>query len=612
MFNQKKLIKVVFFAGFFILLSSLLLRVKINSSNSIAATNNVYYVSNSGNDSNSGLDISTPWASLSKVNSFNFSPGDVVNFERGSSWVGELTINDSGVDGSPIIFQAYGTGTAPTISNPGPQGSWTKDIVIGSSWVVVKDFLVTDAAETGVRILAGAEHNIVENIEATNVGFGVDVVGQYNLVTHNYAHDLHMVVNTRGGDDDYGAVGFAVLGPNNEVSYNRCINCKAESYDYGFDGGTVELYSNVDGSYIHHNYGRGTNGFIEVGGGSAQNIRVAYNVSEDNYADFACLHVGGTFGSVINNFQIDNNTIIQSVNQPGAYMIDCMYTPFTSTQLLFRNNVMYSANPVAADGAFTHENNIYYMVGGSPIGYTLNATEIQADPMFVDKSVGNFHLQPESPAIDIGTNLGYTLDFDNNPVPAGYGTDMGAYEDQSAPSITPTPTSLTPAPTATPTATPTPVPQTVTLYTIADAFVTKSNPTSNYGRNSKLKVDGKPIKLSYLKFDLSSLAGKTILSSTLNLSVSNSSTSIQNLYDVDDISWVETGITYNNKPPVGSLITTIPGGTINKWTSVDVTNYVQSKAGQIFSIAMDQSNIVEIWFYSRETGSKPTLTVQYY
>ncbi len=46
-----------------------------------------------------------------------------------------------------------------------------------------------------------------------------------------------MINNTPGGVDDYGAVGVVLANSNNEVSYNRFIDCKAASYDFGVDGG---------------------------------------------------------------------------------------------------------------------------------------------------------------------------------------------------------------------------------------------------------------------------------------------------------------------------------------------------------------------------------------
>jgi hypothetical protein len=387
-----------------------------------AAGTNYYVDGASGSDSNAGTSPTSPWRSLTKVNSRTFAPGDTVNFKRGSSWTGELTIRSSGAQGSPITFRDYGTGAAPLIRN---QGQSNAAIRISSSWVVVQGFLVQNSGEAGVRIESGATHNIVKQVEATNAGIGIEIYGQYNIVAGNYAHDLHMVVNTPGGDDDYGAAGFWIQGPNNEVAYNRCVNCRASSYDYGADGGVVEIFNNGDNSYIHHNYGTGSNGFVEVGGGSAQNVRVAYNVSANNYDGFACVHVGGNFNSTVNNFRVEHNTIVKTMSQ-GYRQLDCLSAGVSSSQFLFRNNVVYSTIPVANYGSFTHTNNVYWMLNGASIGYGLGSGEKQANPLFANVGGGDYHLQAGSPAINAGLNLGYTLNFDGKPVQAG-APNIGAY-----------------------------------------------------------------------------------------------------------------------------------------------------------------------------------------
>jgi hypothetical protein len=109
-----------------------------------------------------------------------------------------------------------------------------------------------------------------------------------------------MVINTPGGNDDYGAVAVVLSNSGNEVSYNRMVNCFATSQDYGFDGGAVEWWSNADNNYVHHNFSYGNDGFLEVGGGSARNSVVAYNVSV-NSRRFAVFHLSGVFGSTVEN-----------------------------------------------------------------------------------------------------------------------------------------------------------------------------------------------------------------------------------------------------------------------------------------------------------------------
>jgi hypothetical protein len=390
----------------------------------LAAGTNYYVDSVNGSDANSGTASSSPWKTLTKIQSYPFRPGDTINFKRGSSWTGGLNITSSGVQNSPITFRDYGTGPRPTISNP---GTGQRVIRVYSSWVVIQGFLVKDSGDAGVEIETGANHNTIQDIEVTNTGMGVSIGGQYNLVTNNYAHDLHMVVNTPGGDDDYGAVGFLILNGDNEVSYNRCINCRAPSYDYGNDGGVVEIYSNGDNAYIHHNYGRASEGFIEVGGSVARNVRVSYNVSDNNYSDFACLHVGGTFSSTIDGLRIENNTIVNTTAS-GWSVLNCPTTTMDATQLVFRNNIVYTNMSVFYQSSFTHVYNVYYVLAGKSIGFPLGSGEQAADPLFVDVNGGNYRLNAYSPAINVGMNLGYSIDFEGRLVPQGGIPDIGAYE----------------------------------------------------------------------------------------------------------------------------------------------------------------------------------------
>ncbi|MBI4788607.1 MAG: hemolysin-type calcium-binding region [Chloroflexi bacterium] len=410
--------------GLVILFLAFLLSVGQSPQSVSAAATNYYIDSVNGSDGNSGTSSNKPWKSLANVSDRNFQPGDIVNFKRGSTWVGEMSIRASGLQGKPITFQDYGTGAAPVISNPG-QGN--RAIRIYSSWVVVQGFLLKDTGEAALEIVAGGNHNVIQNIEVTNAGMGVSIGGQFNLVTNNYAHDLKMVVNTPGGDDDYGAFGFLILNSDNEVSFNRCVNCRATSYDYGYDGGVIEIYGNGDNAYIHNNYGQNSNGFMEVGGAVARNVRVAYNISDNNYADFICLHIGGTFGSTIDNFRIENNTIVNTA-VGGWQVIDCAYATLSASQFIFRNNIVYSNMNVSSQSTFTHTDNIYYMTGGATVGFPLGSGEQVSNPLFVNVSGGNYRLQSASPAINSGVYLGYVIDYEQNSVPQGGSPDIGAFE----------------------------------------------------------------------------------------------------------------------------------------------------------------------------------------
>ena len=108
-----------------------------------------------------------------------------------------------------------------------------------------------------------------------------------------------------------------------------------------------------------------------------------------------------------------------------------MGTPSPETFIL-RNNIIYISDYyyVSAD-QFTHQNNLYYFLNPiTRLGYTAGPGELVANPQFIDLANYDFHLMSTSPAINAGINLGYTKDFDQNPVPIDNVPDLGAFEYQ--------------------------------------------------------------------------------------------------------------------------------------------------------------------------------------
>ncbi len=397
---------------------------------------NCYFVDSvGGSDGNPGTSEDKAWRTLAPVRAAKLAPGSVVSFKRGSSWSGKLTLSTSGVAGQPIRFTAYGVGDKPVFSNPGSSDNLTQGIVIYADWVIVEDLAVKDVFDAGIVILSGSDHNIIRDMEITNVGIGVSIYGQNNLVTGSYVHDLHMVRNTPGGSDDYGATGVVLSGSYNEISYNQIINCTAPSYDYGTDGGAFEWFGNAHDNYVHHNWASGNDGLFEVGGGSFFNNRMAYNVSFNNKRLAIIDLYGGDYPSQVDNFRFENNTIGEITdNGLGWKLIFFKGEPTTST-FLMRNNVFYvdGFGLLSNKSGFLHHHNLYYLSGGTMLGFPLATEEWLGDPLFVNLAQRNFRLQSSSPAIDVGLDLGYQLDFDNRPVPVGAAPDLGAFEFHNGP-----------------------------------------------------------------------------------------------------------------------------------------------------------------------------------
>ena len=78
-----------------------------------------YYISSSGNDINKGIVPTSPWKSIFKINSFLFTVGDSILFQRGSTFYGGLVVGCSNLN-----FGAYGTGANPIITGFTTLSSW--------------------------------------------------------------------------------------------------------------------------------------------------------------------------------------------------------------------------------------------------------------------------------------------------------------------------------------------------------------------------------------------------------------------------------------------------------------------------------------------------------
>ena len=101
---------------------------------SIAGAATYYVDATNGNDSASGTTTATAWKTINKVNTSTFAAGDQILFKRGEVWRESLVPPSSGASGSPIVFDAYGTGEAPTITGSLdlPTAAWSVDS--GNIW----------------------------------------------------------------------------------------------------------------------------------------------------------------------------------------------------------------------------------------------------------------------------------------------------------------------------------------------------------------------------------------------------------------------------------------------------------------------------------------------
>ena len=80
-----------------------------------------FYVSPLGDDAAAGTSLRSPWRTIGRVNREDLEPGDVVAFEGGGTFGGELQLfaEDSGTDAAPVVVTSYGTGRATVSAGDG-------------------------------------------------------------------------------------------------------------------------------------------------------------------------------------------------------------------------------------------------------------------------------------------------------------------------------------------------------------------------------------------------------------------------------------------------------------------------------------------------------------
>lgn len=148
-------------------------------------------------------------------------------------------------------------------------------------------------------------------------------------------------------------------------------------------------------------------------------------------------------------------------------------------------------------------------------------------------------------------------------------------------------------------------PETVTLTATADSYVAGTSTATNYGSSTLLGVDKSPVEVTYLKFDLSAYAGRTLESATLQLrSAGSGSKGMQSVKLVADDTWTEGGITYTNRPALGSSIATFGPTTANTSYNVPLTLAgLAGELGQQLSLGLDTGSSDGLDLSSKEAGS---------
>ena len=396
-----------------------------------------YYVdSAAGNDASAGTSATTAWRTLRKVNGFAFQPGDTVQFKRGGSWNGTLTLSRSGTAASPITLTAYGSGNLPVVG-----GRVTNCVsVAGSHWTLTN--LRASGCDWAGFELYG-DGILLESVQADANVVGVSIVEESdgNTIRQSRIVDNNkMSVNTpptrpEWRDDDSGAFGFLIHGNDNVISHNTVTGHFANSYDYGYDGSAFEIY-NGNRNRIEYNVTADNETFTELArngdGMTADGNVFAYNsvTSTKPRGSFLVTRGGWSdIGPVTGTKALNNSVYLPSDDSEGWVCFDGCGPDI----LTLRGNVIEVGGKVGyEDGWETDDDSlraddargVYY---GSVYQFEPGPDSVaDVDPLFT--STTDLRLRAGSPAIGRGEDLGYPYDLAGTPLAGATRFDAGAYQ----------------------------------------------------------------------------------------------------------------------------------------------------------------------------------------
>jgi len=149
---------------------------------------------------------------------------------------------------------------------------------------------------------------------------------------------------------------------------------------------------------------------------------------------------------------------------------------------------------------------------------------------------------------------------------------------------------------------------TVSKFTpTADAFVDKSQPTTNYGTKASLKTDSSPVVRSYLRFSVANLAG-AVSRATLRILPKSSNAGGATVEAVTG-NWGEKTITWANAPALGATVASSGALSASTWASIDVTALVAGNGA--VNLALVGPAGAAVAYPSREAASnRPQLVVE--
>ncbi len=414
---------------------------------------------------------------------------------------------------------------------------------------VVRDCSISNIPGDGIELLASSE-NLVENCTITDVGgHGIQLNKASSVADQPNKQSTNNVIQnntiTNAGQDGVNINS----GAENQLLNNTITNSSDDST--GRDG--IRL-SSFDGVSCDDNVIAGN---VATDNQLIKTQKYGLNIASANCHD-TVIGAGNDFSGNMAGDINDSGTNTQYPNDTEAP---------TAPGNLTAPLVEFNRIGLAWDAATDNNGVALYRVyrDGSPVGTVDGGTTTYTDDTVLPESSYSYQVEAEDAAGNTSAKSSPPLVVDTPAASSSF-----------------------------------------TSIAVADAYVNGAYPDSNYGTSSQLRVDGSPVIRSYVRFDVSGVAGP-VTSATLRVYASSTHNSGFEVRGVADNSWVETAITYANSPALGAVVGSSGPLSANSWVEIDVTSLVTGDG--TLSLALTALTNTNMRLDSREAANPPQLVI---
>jgi hypothetical protein len=388
-----------------------------------------FYVSPSGNDSNSGTSQDAPWQTVTKVNSYSLPSNSTVSFQGGQTFSGSIAVQTNN-----LTINSYGVGQAIISSG----NNATCITAINIAGLTVNNITCTGGGNLtnttdGIHIetnLTGSQRFAGPTITNSTVsGYGVNCINVVTTGATGTAGFDNVTINGNTAHDCTGnykssglvtscievasaAVQLKIIFTNVTVNNNVAYNCPGTTGGSNATGIGIAIGQTTGLTASHnlvHDCGRnskttagpvgilfylvdqGIMSFNEVYNistsqadgngldfdGGVTNSVMEYNyVHHNTYAEIML----GDFNALLNDSNVVRFNIVEASNNDSGLHFACSNTSIGCTNEAIYNNTIASngAPQISGSGgssvplSITFANNILYGYGGAPSKFNFN------------------------------------------------------------------------------------------------------------------------------------------------------------------------------------------------------------------------------------------------